>query len=98
MSRPKKSVYKSEDEILAKYAKALGHPARLAIIRHLASFPNICFTEILNELPISQSTVSQHLKELKDAGLIKGCIELPKVYYCIDKDNLKIAKKLISEL
>jgi DNA-binding transcriptional ArsR family regulator len=91
----RKSIDYKEDEILlARYAKALGHPARIAILKFLAS-ANACFCgEIVEELPIAQATVSQHLKELKDAGLIQGSIESPKVKYCIDTENWKKAKKL----
>jgi len=91
----RKSIDYKEDEILlARYAKALGHPARIAILKFLAS-ANTCFCgEIVEELPIAQATVSQHLKELKDAGLIQGCIQPPKVSYCIDTENWKKAKKL----
>jgi DNA-binding transcriptional ArsR family regulator len=91
----RKSIDYKEDEILlARYAKALGHPARIAILKFLAS-ANTCFCgEIVEELPIAQATVSQHLKELKDAGLIQGSIQPPKVSYCIDTENWKKAKKL----
>ncbi|MDP4292337.1 MAG: helix-turn-helix domain-containing protein, partial [Bacteroidota bacterium] len=65
-----------------------------AIMKQLASKPDCCFTDILNELPIAQSTVSQHLSELKDAGLIRGSINPPKVLYCIDPENWKKAQSL----
>lgn len=88
----------TEDEIrLGRIAKALGHPARIAILRHLASINTCCFSEISEELPIAASTVSQHLSELKDAGLIQGSIESPKVKYCINIDNWNLAKKLFGE-
>ena len=88
----------TEDEIrLARIAKALGHPARIAILRHLASINTCCFSEISDELPIAASTVSQHLSELKDAGLIQGSIEPPKVKYCINTDNWNFAIKLFGE-
>lgn len=90
----KNSPYPEEDRELARYAKALGHPARISILRLLASM-NTCFCgEIVEELPIAQSTVSQHLKELKEAGLIQGCIEPPKVRYCIEPENWKRAREL----
>jgi DNA-binding transcriptional ArsR family regulator len=94
-----KSIDYKEDEInLARYAKALGHPARIAILKFLAS-ENTCFCgEIVNELPIAQATVSQHLKELKDAGLIQGNIEPPKVRYCIDPGNWEIASRFFEDL
>ena len=94
MAHPKSIDYKDDEIALARFAKALGHPARIAIMKHLASMADCCFTDILNELPIAQSTVSQHLSELKDSGLIKGNLEPPKVMYCIDTDNWKKAKEL----
>ncbi|TRZ76821.1 MAG: ArsR family transcriptional regulator [Bacteroidetes bacterium] len=94
MSHLKSIDYKEDEILLARYAKALGHPARIAILNFLAS-ANTCFCgEIVEELPIAQATVSQHLKELKDAGLIQGSIQPPKVRYCIDPENWKKAKKL----
>jgi len=94
MSHIKSIDYKEDEILLARYAKALGHPARIAILKFLAS-ANTCFCgEIVEELPIAQATVSQHLKELKDAGLIQGNIQPPKVSYCIDTENWKKAKRL----
>jgi DNA-binding transcriptional ArsR family regulator len=94
MSHPKSTDYKDDEIALARFAKALGHPARIAIMKHLASMTDCCFTDIHNELPIAQSTVSQHLSELKDSGLIQGNIEPPKVKYCINKENWKKAQDL----
>mgnify|MGYP003451248456 FL=1 len=72
----------------------MGHPARVAILEFLAK-QNCCFFGDIHEvLPISKATVSQHLKELKDAGLIQGEIEIPKVKYCINRENWKIASGL----
>ncbi len=82
---------------LARFAKALGHPARIAIMKQLATM-NCCFCgDIVEELPLAQATVSQHLKELKESGLIQGNIEPPKVRYCIDTENWEKAKSLIQE-
>jgi DNA-binding transcriptional ArsR family regulator len=94
MSHPKSINYKEDEINLARYAKALGHPARIAILKFLASTDTCFCGEIVDELPIAQATVSQHLKELKNAGLIQGSIEPPKVRYCIDPENWKTAKKL----
>ncbi len=94
MSHPVSTDYKDDEIALARFAKALGHPARIAIMKHLASMTDCCFTDILNELPIAQATVSQHLKELKDSGLIQGNVEPPKVKYCVNKENWKKAKEL----
>ena len=87
MAHPKSIDYKTDVIALARFAKALGHPARIAIMKQLAALSDCCFTDILQELPIAQSTVSQHLNELKDAGLIRGNIEPPRVMYCIDPEN-----------
>ncbi len=88
---------KSQNEIAA-LAKALGHPARIAILQFLAEQKSCVCGDIVNELPLSQSTVSQHLKELKKVGLIKGDIEGPSVCYCVDAKALAKAKKMIDEL
>lgn len=90
----KNKDYTSDNESLARFAKALGHPARITIIEFLANRDSCFFGDIHNELPIAKATVSQHLKELKDVGLIKGEIEPPKVRYCINKANWILAKKL----
>ena len=92
-----KITYQEKDLILARYAKALSHPARIAILRHLSSLQSCCFTEIANDLPIAYSTVSEHLTELKNAGLIQGSIEPPKVQYCINCENWKLVKKYLNE-
>jgi ArsR family transcriptional regulator, arsenate/arsenite/antimonite-responsive transcriptional repressor len=76
-----------DNEQLARFAKAMGHPTRIEILSYLASLDSCFFGDIHNELPIAKATVSQHLKELKDAGLIQGEIETPKVRYCINKEN-----------
>lgn len=81
-----------DEEQLARFAKAMGHPTRLEILCFLASIDSCYFGDINNELPISKATVSQHLKELKDAGLIKGEIETPKVKYCINNENWEKAQ------
>jgi DNA-binding transcriptional ArsR family regulator len=70
---------------LAAMAKALGHPARISILQFLATQKNCMCGDIVGELPLSQSTVSQHLKELRNAGLIRGNIDGPSVCYCIDE-------------
>ena len=86
---------KSQEE-MAKFAKALAHPTRLEILR-LLSTQSCCFTgDLVEVLPIAQSTVSQHLKELKNAGLIQGEIDAPKIKYCINKENWRKAKLLFS--
>lgn len=83
---------------LAVLAKALGHPARIAILQFLIKSKSCVCGDIVDELPLSQSTVSQHLKELKNAGLIKGDIDGPSVCYCIDEKTWTKAKKVVGEL
>jgi ArsR family transcriptional regulator, arsenate/arsenite/antimonite-responsive transcriptional repressor len=83
-------------EQLARFAKAMGHPTRIEILCFLASMDSCYFGDINNELPIAKATVSQHLKELRDAGLIQGEIETPKVKYCINKENWAKARKYFS--
>ncbi len=83
---------------LARYAKAMGHPARIAILKFLASKTTCICGDLVDELPLSQSTVSQHLKELKEAGLIKGEIEGAKVCYCIDEKEWKAAQSWLNQL
>ena len=78
---------------LARYAKALGHPIRIYIL-DLLSRQSCCYSGDLSDvLPIAKSTLSQHLKELKDAGLIQGEIEPPKIKYCLNKENWSTARK-----
>lgn len=89
--------YSEEQEKMARFAKAMGHPARIAILQFLASQECCFFGDIHEELPIAKATVSQHLKELKEAGLIQGEIEAPKVRYCINKENWKLAKKMFAD-
>ncbi|MGN0210723.1 MAG: ArsR/SmtB family transcription factor [Muribaculaceae bacterium] len=86
-----------QQQNLARWAKALGHPTRVAIMLFLAKRSECFFGEIHRELPIAKATVSQHLRELKEAGLIQGSIEPPKVRYCINRANWLAAKQLFAE-
>ncbi len=83
---------------LAAMAKALAHPARIAILQHLARQKSCVCGDIVNELPLSQSTVSQHLKELKEAGLIKGNIDGPSICYCIDEKIWNRVTRIFADL
>ena len=84
-----------EQQITARYAKALGHPVRVYVIQLLSS-QTCCYSgDLSEELPIAKSTLSQHLKELKDAGLIQGEIEAPRIKYCLNKENWEEAKRLL---
>jgi len=93
------SEYLSEEQVkFARYAKAMGHPIRMYILNLLAK-QSCCYSGDLSEvLPIAKSTLSQHLKELKEAGLIQGEIEAPKIKYCLNKENWEEAKALFSDL
>ena|SRR5689334_20889976 len=82
----------------AVYSKALGHPARIAILQVLLQQKACICGSLVEKLPLSQSTVSQHLKELKNAGLIKGDIDGPSVSYCIDERAWGKAKKILADL
>ena len=99
MKRSAKEFEYSEETIqLSKIAKALGHPARIIILKHLSN-QSCCFTgDLLEVLPLAQSTISQHLKELKDAGLIDGEVNPPKVKYCINVSNWNVASELFQNL
>lgn len=83
---------------LATLAKAIGHPARIAILQFLIKTRSCVCGDIVDELPLSQSTVSQHLSELRKAGLIRGEIDGPSVCYCIDEKAWTRAKKMIGDL
>ncbi|NJL75516.1 MAG: winged helix-turn-helix transcriptional regulator [Saprospiraceae bacterium] len=98
MGLTKSEAFSGLDNRVAKYAKALSHPARIAILKLLIQKQSCICGDIVEELPLSQSTVSQHLKELKEAGLIKGDIDGAKVCYCIDKQEWNIAATLLNEL
>jgi DNA-binding transcriptional ArsR family regulator len=98
MGISKTEIFTREQNRVAKYAKALAHPARVAILAVLAKRAACICGDIVDELPLSQSTVSQHLKELKEAGLIKGEIEGAKVCYCIDEQAWQQAKSWLNEL
>ena len=89
--------YTLNQEQVARFAKAMGHPARIAILGFLAKQTECYFGDIHEELPIAKATVSQHLKELKEAGLIQGEVETPKVKYCINRENWQLANRLFGE-
>lgn len=93
-----KITYTSDNERLARFAKAMGHPTRIAILHFLASRNECYFGDIHDELPIAKATVSQHLGELKEAGLIQGTIEPPKVKYCINRENWAVAKQMFAQM
>ncbi|MEO9476488.1 MAG: metalloregulator ArsR/SmtB family transcription factor [Cyclobacteriaceae bacterium] len=91
----KNQYFTKEQEQTARFAKALGHPVRIAILELLNSQACCYHGDMAEELPIAKSTLSQHLKELRDAGLIKGDITPPTTKYCINAENFKLAKSLL---
>ena len=87
-------IFSDEQQKIARYAKALGHPVRVCVLQLLGK-QSCCYSgDLSDELPIAKSTLSQHLKELKDAGLIQGEIEAPRVKYCLNKENWAEAQGL----
>jgi predicted transcriptional regulator len=93
-----KENFTKEQEQLARFAKAMGHPVRVAILQMPAK-QTCCYHGDMSELlPVAKSTLSQHLNELKDAGLIQGTITLPTVKYCINPKNWELIKTLFNEL
>lgn len=98
MGATKSEEFTQRDNRIANYCKALAHPARVAILQLLIKKHSCICGDIVDELPLSQSTVSQHLKELKEAGLIKGETEGAKVSYCIDGKEMETAKAMLNFL
>lgn len=95
MGITKTSGFTNETNDLAIVFKALGHPARIAIIQYLLKQKKCICGDIVNELPLAQATISQHLRELKTAGIIKGTIEGTSICYCLNLDLLKQLKATI---
>jgi ArsR family transcriptional regulator, arsenate/arsenite/antimonite-responsive transcriptional repressor len=93
----KEKVYTVNQEKIARYSKALGHPARVFIMDFLVkNTDKCCYSgDMAEELPIARSTLSQHLSELKDAGLIQGEINPPYIKYCINKENWEEAREMV---
>jgi DNA-binding transcriptional ArsR family regulator len=90
-------LFEKELQVASSYFKALAHPARLAILQYLAE-TKVCISgDISDELPLSRTTVSQHLKELKEIGLIKGEISGARMNYCLDADKLCEMKSIINK-
>ena len=98
MAFSKANEFSSDLVELSKFAKAIAHPARIQILQHLASRNTCICGDIVDELPLSQSTVSQHLKALKVAGLIQGKVEAPSICYCINEEKMVEIKKGINAL
>ena len=98
MKNNKKETFESSLINLAGFAKALSHPARIAILSYLAERDTCICGEIVDILPFAQSTVSQHLKELKKAGLISGETEGPRSCYCINREKFRELKDLFNNI
>ncbi|MBD2721621.1 ArsR/SmtB family transcription factor [Hymenobacter armeniacus] len=98
MATHKRQAFTDQEQELAQVAKALGHPARVAIVRLLAQRRACVCGELVLELPLSQSTVSQHLKELKAAGLVQGDVDGPRVCYCLSPTGWARARHLLGAL
>ena len=95
-----KKYYTENQEKMARYAKAIAHPARVFILDFLAdNIDKCCYSgDMAEEIPIARSTLSEHLKELKKVGLIQGEINPPYIKYCINKENWEEAKRLLNLL
>lgn len=98
MGATKTDFYTKTQNELAILTKALGHPARIAIIEYLLKVNTCICGDIVNELPLAQPTVSQHLKELKNAGLIKGSVEGNAICYCIDPNGFNKIKRFFQTI
>ena len=96
MGATKTDHFSERQNKLATLTKAMAHPARIAIIDYLLKVDACICGEIVNELPLSQPTVSQHLKELKNAGIIRGSIEGNSICYCIDKENWSVFQSMLN--
>ena len=98
MGASKTEQFTDQQNELAVLAKALGHPARIAIIEYLLKVDTCICGDIVNELPLAQATVSQHLKELKKAGLIQGTIEGNAICYCVNETTLEKFNNYLQQL
>ena len=98
MGATKTEHFTTRQNAIATQAKALGHPARIAIIEYLLKVDSCICGDIVNELPLAQPTISQHLKELKNAGLIKGEVEGNAICYCIDEKAIEKLNQYFSNI
>ena len=97
MGTAKTEIFSAHQNEIARFAKAFGHPARVAIVQHLFKMNSCICGDLVLEIGLAQATISQHLKELKSLGLIQGTIEGTKVCYCIDAKHWAKMKTVISE-
>ncbi|MBB6609697.1 winged helix-turn-helix transcriptional regulator [Pontibacter sp. Tf4] len=98
MGLTKTENFTEKQNDIAKLLKALGHPARIAIIEHLLKMKTCVCGDLVSELPLAQATVSQHLKELKNVGIIKGTVEGNAVCYCLDENAFDYLKGYFSNI
>ncbi|WJJ97066.1 ArsR/SmtB family transcription factor [Algibacter luteus] len=97
MGLAKTEMFTDLQNEIALFAKVFGHPARVSILQHLFKINTCVCGDLVEEIGLAQPTISQHLKELKHLGLIKGNVEGTSVCYCIDQDNWKAMKKVMTE-
>lgn len=97
MGLTKSEIFTEEQNKIAAIAKVLGHPARIAILEFLIKLKSCVCGDLVKDIGLAQPTISQHLKELKNAGIIKGKIEGTSVCYCIDQDNWKEIRNILSK-
>ena len=98
MGTTKTNLFTEEQNELASYAKVLGHPARIAILQHLVSVDNCICGDLVDELGLAQSTISQHLKELKTSGIIQGNIDGTSICYCLNPEKWSEIKVKLNKL
>ena len=97
MGISKTEIFTDLQNEISLFAKAFGHPARVAILQHLFKIDTCVCGDLVDEIGLAQATISQHLKELKNLGLIKGNIDGTKVCYCIDVENWTKMKQILLE-
>jgi len=97
MGTSKTEIFTERQNLIAAYAKVFGHPARVAILQHLTKTRSCICGDIVNEVGLAQATASQHLKELKNIGIIKGSVEGASVCYCIDQQKWDEMKEVVTE-
>ncbi|MBO3098398.1 ArsR/SmtB family transcription factor [Gelidibacter pelagius] len=96
MGISKTEIFTDQQNEIAVFAKAFGHPARVAILQHLFKIDTCVCGDLVNEIGLAQPTISQHLKELKNLGLIQGSVEGTRVCYCINPENWTKMKQILS--
>lgn len=97
MGITKTEIYTDRQNEIASFAKVLGHPARIAILEHLLNVKSCICGDLVQEIGLAQATISQHLREMKQIGLIKGSIEGTSVCYCINPDTWKKVQSIFDE-